>query len=46
MRSRKRRALDTKAKEVPLKQVEAEMDGGYGIYAGAKRPVGHAGLLH
>ena len=30
-------ALDTKAKEVSLKQVEAEMDGGYGIYAGAKR---------
>ena len=29
-------ALDTKAKEVPLKQVEAEMDGGYGIYAGSK----------
>lgn len=29
-------ALDMKAKEVPLKQVEAEMDGGYGIYAGAK----------
>ena len=28
--------LDVKAKEVPLKQVEAEMDGGYGIYAGAK----------
>jgi predicted DNA-binding transcriptional regulator YafY len=25
------------AKEVSLKQVEAEMDGGYGIYAGAKR---------
>ena len=32
-------ALDVKAKEVPLKQVEAEMDGGYGIYAGAKRHV-------
>ena len=30
-------ALDTKSKEVPLKQVEAETDGGYGIYAGAKR---------
>jgi len=30
-------ALETKAKEVPLKQVEAEMDGGYGIYAGGKR---------
>ena len=30
-------ALETKAKDVPLKQVEAEMDGGYGIYAGAKR---------
>jgi predicted DNA-binding transcriptional regulator YafY len=30
-------ALETKAKDVPLKQVQAEMDGGYGIYAGAKR---------
>ncbi len=30
-------ALETKAKEVPLKQVQAEMDGGYGIYAGGKR---------
>jgi predicted DNA-binding transcriptional regulator YafY len=30
-------ALDTKAKEVSLKQVQAEMDGGYGIYAGEKR---------
>ncbi len=31
-------ALETKAKEVALKQVEAEMDGGYGIYGGgAKR---------
>ena len=30
-------ALETKAKEVPLKQVQAEMDGGYGIYAGAMR---------
>jgi predicted DNA-binding transcriptional regulator YafY len=29
-------ALDTKAKELPLKQVEAEMDRGYGIYAGAE----------
>ena len=29
-------ALETKAKDVPLKQVEAEMDGGYGIYAGGK----------
>ena len=27
----------TKTKEVPLKQVQAEMDGGYGIYAGGKR---------
>jgi predicted DNA-binding transcriptional regulator YafY len=27
---------ETRAKEVPLKQVEAEMDGGYGIYAGAE----------
>jgi len=31
--------LETRAKEVPLKQVEAEMDGGYGIYAGARRHV-------
>lgn len=30
-------ALETRAKEVPLKQVQADMDGGYGIYAGAKR---------
>jgi predicted DNA-binding transcriptional regulator YafY len=29
--------LDTKAKEVAAKTLEAEMDGGYGIYAGAKR---------
>lgn len=29
-------ALEAKAKEVPLKQVQAEMDGGYGIYAGDK----------
>ena len=27
--------LDTKAKDIALKQVEAEMDAGYGIYAGA-----------
>ena len=33
----KSEALETKAKEVPLKQVQAEMDGGYGIYAGDKR---------
>lgn len=30
------RVLDEKAREVSLKTVEAEMDGGYGIYAGAK----------
>ena len=29
-------ALDTRAKDVSLKQVESEMDGGYGIYAGAR----------
>lgn len=29
--------LDSRAKDVPLEQVKAEMDGGYGIYAGAKR---------
>ncbi len=28
------RALSTRAKDVSLKQVEAEMDGGYGVYAG------------
>jgi len=28
--------LDVRAKDVSLKQVEAEMDGGYGIYAGAR----------
>lgn len=33
--------LDTKAKEVPLKQIQAEMDGGYGIYAGAERQWAH-----
>ncbi|NWG75485.1 MAG: WYL domain-containing protein, partial [Rubrivivax sp.] len=27
---------DARAKDVPLKQVEAEMDGGYGIYAGGQ----------
>ena len=30
-------ALETKSKDLPLKQVEAEMAGGYGIYGGAKR---------
>jgi predicted DNA-binding transcriptional regulator YafY len=30
-------ALETKAREVPIKQLEAEMDGGYGIYAGGPR---------
>ena len=30
-------ALDAKAKDVPLRQVQAEMDGGYGIHAGGKR---------
>jgi predicted DNA-binding transcriptional regulator YafY len=30
-------ALETKSKDVPLKQIEADMDGGYGIYGGAKR---------
>src|SRR5207244_4156156 len=29
-------SLETKSKDVPLKQVEAEMDGGYGIYGGGK----------
>ena len=29
--------LETRARELPLRQVQAEMDGGYGIYAGAKR---------
>jgi predicted DNA-binding transcriptional regulator YafY len=28
--------LEQKAKEVPIKAVEAELDGGYGIFAGAK----------
>jgi predicted DNA-binding transcriptional regulator YafY len=28
--------LEAKAKDLSLKQVEAEMDGGYGIYAGAR----------
>ena len=30
-------ALESKAREVPIKQVQAEMDAGYGIYAGARR---------
>ena len=30
-------SLDDKALELPLKQVEAEMDAGYGIYAGGRR---------
>ena len=30
-------AIDAKAKDIPLRQVQAEMDGGYGIYAGGKR---------
>jgi len=29
--------LDTKAREIPMKRVQAEMDAGYGIYAGGKR---------
>jgi predicted DNA-binding transcriptional regulator YafY len=29
--------LDSKAKDVSMKQIEAEMDGGYGIYAGKRR---------
>lgn len=29
--------LDTAAKDVPLEQVELEMDGGYGIYAGGEK---------
>jgi predicted DNA-binding transcriptional regulator YafY len=29
--------LDTKAKDVPMKRVQAEMDAGYGIYAGGTR---------
>jgi predicted DNA-binding transcriptional regulator YafY len=28
---------ETKAKEVPLKELQTEMDAGYGIYAGSKR---------
>jgi predicted DNA-binding transcriptional regulator YafY len=31
--------LQTRARELPLEQVAAEMDGGYGIYAGARRHV-------
>jgi predicted DNA-binding transcriptional regulator YafY len=31
------RLLDEPAREVPLEQVQAEMDGGYGIYSGATR---------
>jgi predicted DNA-binding transcriptional regulator YafY len=29
-------ALPTRAKDIPLKQVESDMDAGYGIYAGAR----------
>jgi predicted DNA-binding transcriptional regulator YafY len=29
--------VDAKAKDVSMKKIEAEMDGGYGIYAGTKR---------
>jgi len=29
--------LDVKAREIPMKRVQAEMDAGYGIYAGGKR---------
>ncbi len=29
--------LEAKAREIPLRQVQAEMDGGYGIYAGGDR---------
>ena len=29
--------LEAKAKDIALRQVQAEMDGGYGIYAGGKR---------
>jgi predicted DNA-binding transcriptional regulator YafY len=31
------RVLDARAKDVPLRQVQAEMDGGYGIFAGGTR---------
>jgi predicted DNA-binding transcriptional regulator YafY len=31
------RVLDTRAKDVALRQVQAEMDGGYGIFAGGTR---------
>ena len=29
--------IESRAKDIPTRQVEAEMDAGYGIYAGAKR---------
>ena len=31
------RVLDARAKDVPLRQVQTEMDGGYGIFAGGTR---------
>jgi len=31
------KVLDERAKELPIKQVEAEMDAGYGVYAGGTR---------
>ncbi len=33
------RVLDARAKDVPMRQVQAEMDAGYGIYAGGTRQV-------
>ena len=35
--------LDARARELPLRQVQAEMDAGYGIYAGGTR---HWAVLH
>lgn len=37
--------LDTRAQELPLKQVAAEMDAGYGIFAGGQASARHWALL-
>lgn len=39
------RALDTRAKQVPLRELEAELDAGYGIYGGGDARVRWATLV-
>jgi len=38
-------ALDVRARAVPLKELEAQLDGGYGIYAGSSAPPRWATLV-